>query len=61
MAWNEPGGGNKDPWGGSGKNDGPPDLDEIARKMRERMNGFFGKKGGKGGGKGGGGTRSASV
>ncbi len=54
MAWNEPGGGNKDPWGGSGKNDGPPDLDEIARKMRERMNGFFGKKGGKGGGKGGG-------
>jgi len=53
MAWNEPGGGNKDPWGGRGGNDGPPDLDEIARKMRERMNGFFGKKGGKGG-KGGG-------
>jgi membrane protease subunit HflK len=50
MAWNEPGGGNKDPWGGSGNNDGPPDLDEIARKMRERMSGFFGKKGGKGGG-----------
>jgi len=53
MAWNEPGGGNKDPWGGSGNNDGPPDLDEIARKMRERMSGFFGKKGSKGG-KGGG-------
>jgi membrane protease subunit HflK len=51
MAWNEPGGGNKDPWGGRGNNDGPPDLDEIARKMRERMSGFFGKKGGKGGGK----------
>ena len=50
MAWNEPGGGKKDPWGGRGNNDGPPDLDEIARKMRERMNGFFGKKGGKGGG-----------
>ena len=50
MAWNEPGGGNKDPWGGRGGNDGPPDLDEIARKMRERMSGFFGKKGGKGGG-----------
>jgi membrane protease subunit HflK len=50
MAWNEPGGGNKDPWGGRGNNDGPPDLDEIARKMRERMSGFFGKKGGKGGG-----------
>ncbi len=51
MAWNEPGGGNKDPWGGRGSNDGPPDLDEIARKMRERMNSFFGKKGGKGGGR----------
>ena len=50
MAWNEPGGGNKDPWGGRGNQDGPPDLDEIARKMRERMNSFFGKKGGKGGG-----------
>jgi membrane protease subunit HflK len=50
MAWNEPGGEKKDPWGGSGNNDGPPDLDEIARKMRERMSGFFGKKGGKGGG-----------
>lgn len=59
MAWNEPGGGNKDPWGGRGGNDGPPDLDEIARKMRERMSGFFGKKGGKGG-KGGGG-RSISF
>ncbi len=54
MAWNEPGGGNgkKDPWGGS-SNDGPPDLDELARKMRERMNRFFGGKGG-GNGKGGG-------
>jgi len=51
MAWNEPGGGgNKDPWGGGG-NDGPPDLDELARKLRDRMNQFFG---GKGGGKGGG-------
>ena len=50
MAWNEPGGGKKDPWGGRGNQDGPPDLDEIARKMRERMSGFFGKKGGKGGG-----------
>jgi membrane protease subunit HflK len=51
MAWNEPGGGgNKDPWGGGG-NDGPPDLDELARKLRDRINQFFG---GKGGGKGGG-------
>ncbi|RKZ94110.1 MAG: hypothetical protein DRQ46_10455, partial [Gammaproteobacteria bacterium] len=26
MAWNEPGNGDKDPWGKRG-NDGPPDLD----------------------------------
>jgi membrane protease subunit HflK len=55
MAWNEPGGGNKDPWGGGG-NDRPPDLDELARKMRDRMNKFFGgmgggSRGGKSGGK----------
>lgn len=54
MAWNEPGGDKKDPWGGGGGNDGPPDLDEMARKMRERMNKFFGGKGGGGTGKGGG-------
>ncbi len=58
MAWNEPGGGNKDPWGGSG-NDGPPDLDELARKMRDRMNRFFGGKGGKGGGGGTAGPRKS--
>jgi membrane protease subunit HflK len=47
MAWNEPGGDKKDPWGGGG-NDSPPDLDELARKMRDRMNKFFGGKGGGG-------------
>ena len=46
MAWNEPGGGNRDPWGGRGGNDGPPDLDEVARKMRDRMNRIFGGGGG---------------
>lgn len=51
MAWNEPGGGNRDPWGGKGNNDGPPDLDEVARKLRERMNGLFGGIGKRGGGK----------
>lgn len=54
MAWNEPGGGNRDPWGGRGGKDGPPDLDEVARKMRDRMNSIFG--GGGGGGKGRGGS-----
>jgi membrane protease subunit HflK len=50
MAWNEPGGGNRDPWGGKGGSEGPPDLDEMARKMRERVNSMFGGRGGKSGG-----------
>ena len=34
MAWNEPGNNGKDhdPWGNNGKNQGPPDLDEMLRK-----------------------------
>ncbi len=56
MAWNEPGGDNRDPWGGRGGKDGPPDLDEVARKMRDRMNSIFG-----GGKKGGGGSSSISI
>jgi modulator of FtsH protease HflK len=55
MAWNEPGGG-KDPWGGRGGDQGPPDLDEIVRKMQNKMGGLFGgRKGGGGGGSGSGG------
>ncbi len=43
MAWNEPGGGNKDPWSGKGGSDqGPPDLDEVVRKIQERLGGLFG-------------------
>jgi membrane protease subunit HflK len=49
MAWNEPGGNNKDPWGNRG-NQGPPDLDEVVRKMQNKLGGLFG--GGKGGGSG---------
>lgn len=41
MAWNEPGGGNKDPWGNR-KNDGPPDLDEMFRKLQGKLGGLFG-------------------
>ncbi len=57
MAWNEPGGGNKDPWSGKGGGDqGPPDLDEVVRKLQERLGGLFGgrKSGGPSGGSGGG-------
>lgn len=61
MAWNEPGGGNKDPWGnnqgGPGNQGGPPDLDEIVRKLQDRVSGLFGGKGS--GGSGGGGGPSA--
>lgn len=54
MAWNEPGGNDKDPWGGGrGKNDGPPDLDEAFKKLQDKLNGLFGgRSGGKGGGSG---------
>jgi membrane protease subunit HflK len=55
MAWNEPGGGNKDPWSGKGGDQGPPDLDEVVRKLQERLGGLFGgKRRGSGGDDGGG-------
>jgi membrane protease subunit HflK len=53
MAWNEPGGGDKDPWGNRG-DQGPPDLDEAFKKLQAQLAGIFG--GGRGGqGSGGGG------
>lgn len=48
MAWNEPGNDNKnDPWKNRGKDQGPPDLDEVFKNVFK-----FGKSGGNGGGKG---------
>ncbi len=44
MPWNEPGK-DKDPWG-QRNNDGPPDLDELFKNLRNRFGGLFG--GGKG-------------
>ncbi|MGD2055541.1 MAG: FtsH protease activity modulator HflK [Gammaproteobacteria bacterium] len=63
MAWNEPGGDKRDPWGGQGGSEGPPDLDEIARKLREKMNRLLGKRGGggRGGGLGGGSPLSLTL
>jgi len=47
MAWNEPGGGKKDPWSdGQEPGGGPPDLDEIIRSMQEKLERFFGGAGG---------------
>jgi membrane protease subunit HflK len=59
MAWNEPGGGkDRDPWGGRGGDQGPPDLDEALRRLQSQLAGIFG---GRGGGSGGGGSRSVGV
>jgi len=57
MAWNESGGGDKDPWGNRGNNnDGPPDLDEAIRKLQGQLAGMFGGGGGGNGSKGGSGN-----
>ena len=48
MAWNDPQWGNKD----NRKNSGPPDLDEVWKRLNERLNGLFGGKGGGDGGDG---------
>ena len=51
MAWNEPGNSGRDPWGGGNRNDqGPPDLDEVLKKLQQSLGGLFGKSGGFGGG-----------
>ena len=47
MGWNEPSGGDnkgKDPWGNRGNGEGPPDLDEIVRKMQQGISGLFGRR-----------------
>jgi membrane protease subunit HflK len=49
MAWNEPGGDGKDPWGNRG-DQGPPDLDEAFKKLQAQLSGIFGGRGGGGGG-----------
>jgi membrane protease subunit HflK len=53
MAWNEPGGnGGRDPWGNRGGQQGPPDLDEVLKKLQSRLGRIFGGRGGGGGGGG---------
>jgi modulator of FtsH protease HflK len=49
MAWNEPGNNDKDPWKNKGgKNQGPPDLDDLLKDLGNKFGGMFG--GGKPGG-----------
>jgi membrane protease subunit HflK len=54
MAWNEPGNNDKDPWKNKGgKNQGPPDLDDLLKDIGNKVGGIFGGKSSKsGGGKG---------
>ena len=53
MAWNEPGNNEKDPWKNKGgKNQGPPDLDDLLKDIGNKFGGIFGgKKSGGGSGK----------
>jgi len=49
MPWNEPGGSDKDPWGkksesGSKKEGGGADIEDITRKINEKLGGLFGDK-----------------
>ncbi len=66
MPWNQPGSGgdDRDPWGqnngqngngrkGGGGRDGPPDIDEVLRDAKNRIDSLFGgRRGGGGGGSG---------
>jgi len=51
MAWNEPGKDEKDPWKNKGgKNQGPPDLDDLLKDLGGKVSGIFGGKTTKSGG-----------
>ncbi|MGH8120157.1 MAG: FtsH protease activity modulator HflK, partial [Gammaproteobacteria bacterium] len=55
MGWNETPDGNKDknPWGKRGGDEGPPDLDDILRKLLQGFGGLFGRRPAAGAGKSG--------
>ena len=45
MAWNEPGNNDKDPWKNKGgKNQGPPELDDLFKELGQKFGGIFGNK-----------------
>jgi len=47
MAWNEPGGGNRDPWNqGRRGGNAPPDLDEMLERLKTRFKGKGPRPGG---------------
>ena len=49
MAWNDPDGNDRDPWGGRRNDEGPPDLDEVVKKMQDKIGGIFGGRRSSGG------------
>lgn len=64
MAWNEPGnsGNGRNPWGNKGgSNQGPPDLDEVVRNLRDKFGGLFGGRGGRGAKSDGAGTKGTIM
>jgi len=68
MPWNEPGGDDNDPWSkgkssGSSKGNAGDNIEDITRKMNEKIGGIFGKKnsGGSGGSPIGNGLPSGSA
>lgn len=48
MSWNEPGDNKKDPWSGRDQQPLPPDLDEVMKKLQDKLQGVFGGGGGSG-------------
>lgn len=49
MPWNSPQGSkDDDPWGQKSSNQGPPDLDEVFRKLGKKFGGIFGSGGSRG-------------
>ncbi len=63
MAWNEPGnnGKNNDPWKQGGRDQGPPDLDEVFRNLGKKFGGIFGGGGSGSASSGGGGFSVAMI
>ncbi|NIR30787.1 MAG: FtsH protease activity modulator HflK [Gammaproteobacteria bacterium] len=65
MAWNQPGGnGGRDPWGNRGGQQGPPDLDEVLKKLQAALGRIFGGGGRSAGGGfrlGGGGAKGIGL
>jgi membrane protease subunit HflK len=55
MAWNEPGGGKKDPWNSGGGNDQGPDVEAFLNRLKASLNRVFGGGGNASRGKGSGG------